>query len=243
MVTTQEIIERTLYASLMRITLGLNKTVNPELYLPVSSQNSELYKAAVEAIGPDFIYIFGVGNNQVRGVKEVPRITIELNAYYPGNIGTEAFMIGEELVDNEYVAYNFPFETKHVQFDIHLVANTAEQLRLLHRIMYTALPARGYIRPFLEDTLAKYLETPRKLKSGNVYLEVSNYYDHNDQEHGLLEKVYSYTCYDSYIEETENTDLGPIAPIKDISAIIALTSPNSDVSSKDSSIRLQVPTE
>jgi len=243
MVTTQEIIERTLYASLMRVALQLGKTINPEDYLPVSAQNSEAYKAAVEAIGQDFIYIFGVGNNQVRGAKVVPRITVELNAYYPGNVGTEAFMIGDEKVNDEYVAYNFPFETKNVQFDIHLVANTAEQLRILHSIMYTALPARGYIRPFLEATLEEYLETSKLYKTGNIYLEVSNYYDHNDQEHGLLEKVYSYTCYDSYIEETENTEIGPITPIKDISAIISVTQPNSEGSSEDPSIKLQVPAE
>ena len=243
MVTTQEVIERTLYASLMRVALQLGKTINPEDYLPLSAQHSEEYKAAVEAIGPNFIYIYGVGNNQVRGAKLVPRITIELNAYYPGNVGTEAFMIGDEKINDEYVAYNFPFETKNVQFDIHLVANTAEQLRILHSIMYTALPARGYIRPFLEASLKEYLETPRLYKDGNVYLEVSNYYDHNDQEHGLLEKVYSYTCYDSYIEETENTEVGPITPIKDISAIISVTSPNSKVSSEDSSVKLQVPAE
>ena len=243
MVTTQEIIERTLYASLMRVALQLGKTINPEDYLPVSDQNSEAYKAAVEAIGPDFIYIFGVGNNQVRGAKVVPRITVELNAYYPGNIGTEAFMIGDEKVNDEYVAYNLPFESKNVQFDIHLVANTAEQMRILHSIMYTALPARGYIIPFLEASLEKYLETAKLYKTGNIYLEVSNYYDHNDQEHGLLEKVYSYTCYDSYIEETENTDIGPITPIKDISAIISVIQPNYNVVGDDLSIKLQVPAE
>ena len=91
--------------------------------------------------------------------------------------------------------------------------------------------------------MKEYLETPRLYKDGNVYLEVSNYYDHNDQEHGLLEKVYSYTCYDSYIEETENTDVGPITPIKDISAIISVTSPNYEGSSEDTSIELQVPAE
>ncbi len=241
MVTTQEIIERTLYASLMRVALQLGKTVNPEDYLPVSAQNSEAYKDAIESIGSDFIYIFGVGNNQVRGAKIVPRITVELNAYYPGNIGTEAFIVGDEKVNNDYVAYDLPFESKNVQFDIHLVANTVEHLRLLHSIMYTALPARGYIRPFLENSLAEYLAIKKKLKTGNIYLEVSNFYDHNDQEHGILEKVYSYTCYDSYIEEYINTDVGPFTPIKDISVIMSITSPESEGFSEEPSIELQVP--
>lgn len=218
MVTTQEIIERSMYASLMQVALQLNMTVNPELYLPVSAENSQRYQNDVKALNK-FIPIFGVGNNQVRGSKTVPRITIDLNAYYPGNVGTEAFMVGDELENNEYRQYTYPFETKNVQFDVHLVANKSEDMRLLHSIMYTALPVRGYIKPFIEDSLQEYLEHKGLNKTGNLYIEISNYYDHNDQEHGLLEKVYSYTLYDSYIEENISSDT-TFAPIKDIMALI-----------------------
>lgn len=220
MVTTQEIIERSMYASLMQVALQLNMTVNPELYLPVSAENSQRYQNDVKAL-KKFIPIFGVGNNQVRGSKTVPRITIDLNAYYPGNVGTEAFMVGDELENNEYRQYTYPFETKNVQFDVHLVANKSEDMRLLHSIMYTALPVRGYIKPFIEDSLQEYLEHKGLNKTGNLYIEISNYYDHNDQEHGLLEKVYSYTLYDSYIEENISSDT-TFAPIKDIMALINL---------------------
>ena len=240
MVTTQEVIERTLWASMMRVALQIGKTVNPEDYLPVSAANSKAYQEAIEALGSDFIYIFGVGNNQVRGAKVVPRITVELNAYYPGNVGTEAFMIGEEKINDEFAAYHYPFETKHVQFDIHLVANTAEQLRILHSIMYTALPARGYVKPIVEASLNEYLEHPGLYKSGNIYLEVSNFYDHNDQEHGLLEKVYSYTCYDSYIEEILDPDINPVAPIKDILALISSIPANSKEDNSDQQLKLEV---
>ena len=228
MVTTQEVIERSLYASLMQVALQLDLTVNPELYLPVSVENQQRYQAAVEA-KDKFIYIFGVGNNQVRGPKIVPRITIDLNAYYPGNVGIEAFMIGDEKENEEYRQYLYPFETKNVQFDIHLVANRSEDLRLLHSIMYTALPVRGYIKPFVESTLQEYLENKGLYKSGNLYLEISNYYDHNDQEHGLLEKVYSYTVIDSYIEE-KLADIEGFAPIKDIMALIKLEGPEGTLS-------------
>lgn len=236
MVTTQEIIERSLYASLMQVTLQLGKTIDPELYLPISAENQKRYQHDLEAID-NFIYIFGVGNNQVRGPKIVPRITIDLNAYYPGNIGTEAFMVGDEKVNNEYRQYNYPFETKNAQFDIHLVANRSEDLRLLHSILYTALPVRGYIKPFLEATLQEYLEHKGLLKTGNLYIEVSNYYDHNDQEHGLLEKVYSYTVVDSYIEEVF-PEGATFAPIKDISALIQLEGP--DGSSSNEKVSLHV---
>lgn len=236
MVTTQEIIERSLYASLMQVALQLGKTIDPELYLPVTAENQKMYHHDMEAID-NFIYIFGVGNNQVRGPKIVPRITIDLNAYYPGSIGTEAFMVGDEKINDEYRNYSYPFETKNAQFDIHLVANRSEDLRLLHSILYTALPVRGYIKPFLEATLQEYLEHKGLLKTGNLYIEVANYYDHNDQEHGLLEKVYSYTVVDSYIEEKFNKD-DTFAPIKDISALIQLKGP--DGSSSNESVSLHI---
>lgn len=226
MITTQEIIERSIWASLMQVALQLKLTLDPDLYLPISQENTQRYQKDMESL-KKFIYIFGVGNNQVRGPKIVPRITVDLNSYYPGNIGTEAFMVGDELENNEYRQYIYPFETKNVQFDIHLVASKSEDLRLLHSIMYTALPVRGYIKPFIESSLQEYLEHKGLNKTGNLYIEVSNYYDHNDQEHGLLEKVYSYTVIDSYIDELVSPDV-TYSPIKDILALINFTDSNCD---------------
>lgn len=237
MVTTQEIIERSLYASLMQVALQLDRTIDPDLYLPVSVDNQKRYKEAVEAIGDKFIYIFGVGNNQVRGPKIVPRITIDLNAYYPGNIGTEAFMVGDEKENEEYRQYLYPFETKNAQFDIHLVASKAGDMRLLHSILYTALPVRGYIKPFIENSLQEYLEHKGLNKTGNLYIEVSNYYDHNDQEHGLLEKVYSYTVIDSYIEEMFQEG-DTFAPIRDIRALIQLEGPEGTLTNDQVSLHV-----
>lgn len=237
MISTQEVIERSMYASLMQVALQLNRTIDPDLYLPVSVENQTRYQRDKDTIGDSFIYIFGVGNNQVRGPKIVPRITIDLNAYYPGNIGTEAFMIGDEKENEEFRQYTYPFETKNVQFDVHLVANTSQDMRLLHSIMYTALPVRGYIKPFIESSLQEYLKNKGLNKTGNLYIEVSNYYDHNDQDHGLLEKVYSYTIIDSYIEE--NFPKGAtFAPIKDIRALIQYY--DSDGSVSDNKVSLHV---
>jgi len=228
MVTSQEVIERTMYASIMQVALQLGLTLNPDNYLPLSKENQAMFDH--DRLGLNkYVYIFGVGNNQVRGPKIVPRITIDLNAYYPGDIGVEQFMIGDEKVNQEYVMYQYPFETKHSQFDVHLVANNSEDLRLLHSIMYTALPARGYVKPFLERNLREYVNNPGLLKTGNIYTEIGNFYDHNDQEHGLLEKVYSYICVDGMIEENIPQD-STFAPIKDISALIKLDGSESSVS-------------
>ena len=88
-------------------------------------------------------------------------------------------------------------------FDIHLVANNSQDMRILHQIMYTALPARGYIKPFIESTISEYLHNPGLYKTGNIFLQIGNYYDHNDIDHGILEKVYTYTINEIH------TDISP----------------------------------
>ena len=217
METSQTVIERTLYASILRVALNAGVTVNPEDYLPVSVENQKRYQQACEAL-KTFVGIYGVGNSQVRGQKILPRITIDLTSYYPGDLGVEPYMIGDKNENEKFVLYGYPYETKNSSYDVHLVAQTAEQMRLLHQIMYTALPGKGYIRPFVFDTLAKYLQNPGLLKSGNLFVQIGNYYDHNDVDHGILEKVYTYDCIDGLLEETIKD--ANIAPIRDITAII-----------------------
>ena len=92
MVNLEEIIERSFYIALLHETLKRGLTINPDDYLvdglPTES-TADQFEQDKKAIGKKFIYIFGIGNNLVRGPKDCPRITIELNAYYPGDIGTE----------------------------------------------------------------------------------------------------------------------------------------------------------
>lgn len=216
METSQLIIERSLYASLLRVALKLNRTVNPEDFQPISSISQAKQERAIKALGNKYIGIYGVGNNQSRGIKQVPRITIDLTAYYPGDLGVEQFIIGDIDDNEQYALYEQPFETKDTMFDIHLVANNSQDMRTLHQIMYTALPARGYIKPFREATLADYLNNPGLLKTGNIFLQVGNYYDHNDNDHGLLEKVYTYTCVDGLLDQklSEGNQVSPIKEIK-----------------------------
>lgn len=215
METSQLIIERSLYASLLRVALKLNRTVNPEDFQPISSISQAKQERAIKALGNKYIGIYGVGNNQSRGIKQVPRITIDLTAYYPGDLGVEQFIIGDIEDNEQYALYEQPFETKDTMFDIHLVANNSQDMRTLHQIMYTALPARGYIKPFREATLADYLNNPGLLKTGNIFLQVGNYYDHNDNDHGLLEKVYTYTCVDGLLDQ-KLSDGNHVSPIKEI---------------------------
>lgn len=224
MVTTQEIIERSFYIALLHETLTRGLTINPDDYLelvegfdvPVPTTESESrFNEDKKAIGDKFIYIFGIGNNQVRGAKLVPRITLELKAYYPGTVGLDKSSL-EMNDEGIFQAIDYDYETKSTLIDVHLVSNTEDEMRLLHDIMYRALPARGYLKPYVNDY--EEWKSSGIQTTGNLYIEVGNYYDHQDLNHGLLEKVYTYECRDGLLMEkiTEET----YVPIKDISCLI-----------------------
>lgn len=124
-------------------------------------------------------------------------------------------MIGNKEENEQYALYEQPWEVKDSIFDIHLVAGNANDMRVLHQIMYTALPARGYIKPFTFNTINEYLENPGLAKTGNLFLNIGNYYDHNDTDHGILEKVYTYNCVDGLLEQIkQDPDISPIKEIK-----------------------------
>ena len=215
MVNSEEIVERTFYASLLSTAIKMGLTLNPDDYLPISQENEDRFnkdKANIE----NFVSIFGVGNNQTRGAKECPRITLDLQSYYPGMIGMEKYAI-ENNTEGNYNRVEHPFETKDITIDVHLVANNMPDLRLLHNIMYMSLPARGYLVPYLNNF---YEWVNQKVQpTCNIYIEIGNYYDYNDKEHGILEKVYSYTCNDSIIDYSNIID-GDIKPINDIITLI-----------------------
>ena len=220
MVNLEEIIERSFYIALLHETLKRGLTINPDDYLvdglPTES-TADRFEQDKKAIGKKFIYIFGIGNNLVRGPKDCPRITIELNAYYPGDIGTEKFSVEESEEAPGLAVVEYDYVTKSTNLDIHLVANTQQEMRLLHDIMYRALPAKGYLKPYFNDYEA-WKNTPMGA-TGNLYIEVGNFYDHPDLQHGLLEKVYTYEVSDGLILE-EVVSQGEIVPIKDISVLI-----------------------
>ena len=218
MVNLEEIIERSFYIALLHETLKRGLTINPDDYLVnglPTETTADRFEQDKKAIGKKFIYIFGIGNNLVRGPKDCPRITIELNAYYPGELGTEKFSVEESEENFDVIEYDYI--TKSTNLDIHLVANTQQEMRLLHDIMYRALPAKGYIKPYFNDYEA--WKSTKISSTGNLYIEVGNFYDHPDLQHGLLEKVYTYEVSDGLILE-EVVSQGEIVPIKDISVLI-----------------------
>lgn len=214
MVNSEEIVERSFYASLLKEMLSLGVTVNPDDYLPISEENEKRFEEAVLKL-KKFIPLFGIGNNQSRGAKQVPRITLELQGYFPGDIGHPNTEF--EKAEGGYQVIEYDWDTKDITIDVHLVAGTQTDMRLLHNILYRALPARGYMIPYLNNDF----ETYKNLKikpTGNLFIELTNYYDHPDLDHGLLEKVYSYICKDGIL--WNKTQDMVITPIRDISILL-----------------------
>lgn len=232
MVSSEEIVERSFYMNLLAVALKAGNTIDPNDYLDPTTgmptkETEAKYQKDRKAI-KKFVYIFGIGNNQERGIKEVPRITLELQGYYPGMIGMERYQLDDDkdnprMLDTGYLS-------KDIVIDVHLVSKSQADMRLLHSIMYKALPTQGYIKPFLGDK-EKFMKEPGLWRSENIYVEVGNYYDHSDTDHGLLEHVYQYKISDGVVNEetAENFD---IVPIKDISVLIG----TNDMGEKECSI-------
>lgn len=93
--------------------------------------------------------------------------------------------------------------------NIRLCAHSAEHMRLLHQIMFWAVPQRGYLKPY---------EEPKFLFTGNIFLRIVNFYNMPDLDNGLMEKVYQFEVQDCLLDG--NTPPEVITPIRDISVLL-----------------------
>ena len=114
MVNSQEIIERSIYAAILNMAIKLGYTINPEDYLPTSASNAERFKEDLKKITDKkgfYVSIFGVGNNHSKGIKETPRIVVDSEGFYPGDIG-----LPRQIIEKEegigYTATEVPYEHK-----------------------------------------------------------------------------------------------------------------------------------
>ena len=218
MVSSEEIVERSIYMNLLAVALKAGVTLDPDEYLTddglPTKETEAKYKADKSKL-KKFVYIFGIGNNQERGAKEVPRITLELQGYYPGVIGMERYQLDD--TDKEHPRMiDTGYNAKDIVIDVHLVSKTQKDMRMLHSIMYKALPTQGYIKPYKGDKEA-FMNSGLQ-RSENIYIEVGNYYDHSDTDHGLLEHVYQYKISDGVVPD-DIFDM-ELVPIRDISVLI-----------------------
>lgn len=182
--------------SLLRVALENGLTLDPDQYQPVNQETINRYNQDKSKL-KKYVHIFGIGNNHSRGPKEVPRITLELQGYYPSAFGIEK--LGLDNIGTKSRVIEYDVCPKDTIIDVHLVSENQEDMRLLHSIMYAALPSRGYIPPFTGDK-AQYFNSGVG-STNNLFISVSNFYDKDELGHGLLEKVYSYTVHNGMILE------------------------------------------
>lgn len=203
MINSQEIIERSIYQALLNASIKLGYSLNPNNYLPISIENQKRFKEDMDKLNK-YIWVFGTGNNQSKDKKLTPRIVVNARGFYPGGIGLPKLLIQKEEGIG-FTATEEPYETIDQFIDIHLIANNQEDLRLLHQVMFYSIPQRGYLKPYNVDEF---------LFSGNIFLELVNFFDIPNLDFGLLEKVYQFVIQDCVINEiTEKADLVPITDI------------------------------
>lgn len=205
MIDSQEIIERSFYSALLNTSISLGYSLNPEDYLPVSSENEQRFKQDMRNLSK-YIPIFGTANATSKDQKTTPRIVINARGFYPGGIGMPRQLI-EKQEGIGFTATEVPYESLDQYIDVHLVANNQEDLRLLHQILFWSIPQRGYIKPYTADSF---------LFTGNIFEEVVNFYDSPNLNLGLLEKVYQFQVMDTLVgaREPGEADLVPIVTIE-----------------------------
>lgn len=219
MVDSQEIIERSIYCSILNVAKELGFTVDPNEYLPINTQNQQRFKEDISKL-TKYIQIFGTGNNQSKDIKLTPRIVVNAKGFYPGNIG-----LPRQLIEKEegvgFTVTEEPYETIDQYIDVHLVANNQDDLRLLHKILFWSIPQRGYVKPYNQQKF---------LFSGNIFVELVNFFDIPNLELGLMEKVYEFLIQDTLVLEKAQESY--LVPIVDVNLLLADYNENIHVNNK-----------
>lgn len=208
MLNSQEIIERSVYSAILNTAVKLGYTLDPNQYLPANPVNIRRFQDDMSQLKP-FIGVFGSGNNFSKDQKITPRIVIHEKGFYPGGIGMPKRLIMEKEGIG-FTATEVPYETLDQYIDIHLVAQNQVDSRLLHQILFWSIPQRGYIKPY---NVEKFLWT------GNIFLELVNFFDRPNLDSGLIEKIYEFEVYDSLLPPDDSME-EDVPPIIDISLFL-----------------------
>lgn len=200
----EERLERSIFEAIRKECVDkgyLPDVSNISLY-PNTPQGNIAFKNALTNIALDkgfAIEVFGTGNSQAKGVKQMPRIVVDSNGSDLGGLG------GDPSVDyvkqgDSYIGYTEPSQSTDFFTNIILTANTQQQYRVLHSILTMALPKRGYINYYDDPT--EYL-----------FIQNTNHYLKDNDELGIIEMVFTYTVFDIFDSEHKEV-LNGISAIK-----------------------------
>lgn len=145
------------------------------------------------------IEVFGTANAQQRQTKKIPRIVIVSQGFLPGALGADSTPYFHRAADGTYESRILPPQTVDYFFNVHLVANTIQQMRVLQSILALALPRRAYIRTYDNTT--------------TIFLRNIGFFAQDRAAEGILERVYSYEIPDHWERDPAvvNTGIAPLA--------------------------------
>ena len=188
----QELIERTLFEN-------IRQEVVDKGYLPDITQfeNSEvgviLYNEAVEEIMAKEGFVIDVFNENAsfeHGIKKIPRIVINSGNFLPGDIGGDPLRFFEAQENGTFTAMILPPQTVSFFINIQLISNHIKQERILNSLLALAVPRRRYL---------KWYNNPDK----SFFIRHLNYWDIDDESHGIIEKVHAYEVPDCWDRNNE----------------------------------------
>jgi len=149
----EEVLERSLYQRLLNECK--DKGYTPDVQNTTLYPNTTVGFAALELAYQTIvtskgysIEIFNFGKGDARVNKRVPRIVIQTQNVMEGSLGGDSSRI--YTIDNltgKYYAETMPPQTSDFIVDVHLIADTGIQMRVLNAILALAIPRRGFI-PF-----------------------------------------------------------------------------------------------
>ena len=186
---TQELIERSLFEVIRKELV--DKGYIPDITLFADDETGyDLYQAAVQTIVQNKGYsieLYNEGSNAAKGIKKTPRIVINTGNFLPGALGGDPQRIFQDQ-GLYYQALITPPQTVDFFINIHLVSADVEQERILNSLLSLAIQRRSYI-PFYSDP------------NETFFCRYLNFFQMDDMNQGIMEKVYAYVTEDCYDTE------------------------------------------
>ena len=199
----QELLERSVFHK-VRIEC-VDKGYLPDINsYPNTAAGQIAWDAALAAIVLDkgfAIEVFGYSNAQDKSTKKIPRIAIISQGFLPGALGGDLTPYFHPAGNGTFNQLEMPPQTADYYFNVHLVANTVQQIRILQAILAIALPRRKYINTYEDST--------------TFFIQNIGFLSQDRAAEGIIEHVYSYEIPDMWETDPIVTATG-IAPLAEI---------------------------
>lgn len=191
----QEIVERSLYKKLESIAIREGYAVNKALYTNditgITNYNTAI-KNIVTSKGFS-IALFGVGSNQKKYLKTIPRIVLIKRKFLPGDLGgspNPEYQLN--TTSGAFDSHVQPPQTSDYHFQVNLVYQKSKEGRVLEAIVSEAFSNRGYVK-FHNDANKEFFVN--RYNSSQV----------EDFERGTTEQIYLYEAKDIWQDDDKIT--------------------------------------